>query len=135
MTKNRIIKKSKDNRLERVKEILKPIIWDYDIDSELLYEVLECKRDRIGTFNKEKIIIRTLERLSWYELLELLGKEEPGKNLTEDIIQKLRFKEMQDKYEFTRKILQEEAVSYTGWSARYRKKSRHTLLSKRWYRT
>ncbi len=129
------MKTSNNSRLERIIDILKSIIWDYDIDPVLLYEVLMGKRDRIGTFNKEKIIIRALERLSWYDLLELFGKEELGKNLTEDIIKKLRFKEMQDKYEFARKILQGETVSYTGWSAEYRKKNRNTLLSNRWYRT
>jgi len=122
-------------RVERIKLILKKILWDYEIDPPLLYDVIVGKRERVGTFNKEKIMLRALERLSWYDLLELFGKEELGRNLTDDIIRKLRFKELQEKYEFARKVLQGETVSYTGWSPEYRKKIRHTLLSNRWYST
>ena len=117
-----------------IREIMKLIIWDYNIDPYKLYEVVIGKRDRIGQFNAQKVLVRMLERLTWYDLLELLGIDFIKKSLSKEIINKIRFKDLKNKYEFTRKVLQGEPVSFSGWSIEARKRVKHTLLSNRWYR-
>ena len=118
-----------------IKRILTQIIWDYNVKPDDLYLVITGKKESAGPFTAEKIFIRMLERLSWYDLLDMVGIEYLKSNLTKELIGKIRFPDLKEKYEFIRKILQREAISFSGWSAEYRKKIEHTLLSNRWYRT
>ena len=118
-----------------IKRILTQIIWDYNVKPDDLYLVLTGKKESAGPFTAEKIFIRMLERLSWYDLLDMVGIEYLRSNLTKELIGKIRFHDLKEKYEFIRKILQREAISFSGWSAEYRKKIESTLLSNRWYRT
>lgn len=104
---------------------MKHIIWDYDIDPYELYEVVTGKIDRAGHFDAQRVFLRMLERLSWYELLDLLNLE---------TIAKIRHRDVREKYEYVRKILQGETVSFSGWDPESREKVRDTLLSHRWYR-
>ena len=116
-------------------KILKKIIWDYDVDSRKLYDVLEGKRSCAGSFDFEKLFIRMLERLPWYDLVAVAGVDFIKNNLNSSIIKKIRFKELREKYEYVRKVLQGESLSPSGWGPEYYKSIKHTLLSNRWYRT
>ncbi|MBC8184820.1 hypothetical protein H8E88_27315 [candidate division KSB1 bacterium] len=120
---------------ERIEYILKPILWDYRIDPSEFYQVALGKKEHVGLFNSERALLRMLERLGWYELLELFGVDILKERLTTDLISKIRIKELRHKYEFARKILQGEPVSFSGWGCDYRQRIKHTLLSNRWYRT
>jgi len=120
---------------EQIKKILKPILWDYHIDPGDFFDVAIGKKIRTGSFDQTKALIRMFERLSWYELVSLFGMDELSKLLTKEIISRIRTKELRDKYEFARKILHKETVSFSGWSLEYREKIKHRLLSNRWYRT
>ena len=118
-----------------IRSIMKLIVWDYAVDPYVLYEVVTGKRDKAGHFDAERILIRMLERLSWYDLINILGMEFLQQALTPQVIKKIRFRDLQEKYDFVRKVLQGEAVSFSGWSPLYRERIKHTLLSNRWYRT
>jgi hypothetical protein len=118
-----------------IQKILQPIVWDYHIVPCELYEVAIGQKERVGWFTQERALIRILERLSWYDLVNLFGIDKLTKLLTKEIISQIRFNALQEKYEFARKVLQGEPVSFSGWSPEYREKIRHTLLSNRWYRT
>jgi hypothetical protein len=118
-----------------IRKLLHPIVWDYNIDPYELYETAIGKKTQIGSFTQEKALIRMLEYLPWYDLLRLFGIEELRKLITKDVISKIRIRELREKYEFVRKILRGETVSFSGWSPEYREKIRHTLLSDRWNRT
>ncbi len=118
-----------------VRRLLQPLVWDYNIDPYDVYEVALGQKERIGSFTRRKALLRLFERLSWYDLLRLFGIERVGAFLTVDLIQQLRFPELRDRYEFVRKVLHGEPVSFSGWSPEYRQKIQHTLLSHRWYRT
>ena len=120
---------------KKIENILAKIIWDYDVKPYDLYLVLAGKREAAGPFTTEKIFIRMLERLSWYDLLDIVGLDFLKRNLTGELIKNIRFHDLREKYEFVRKILQGEAVSFSGWSVEYREKIESTLLSNRWYRT
>jgi hypothetical protein len=119
----------------KIRSIMKLIVWDYDVDPYVLYEVVTGKRDKVGHFDAERILIRMLERLSWYDLINILGMEFLRSALTPQVIKKIRLMDVQEKYDFVRKVLQGEAVSFSGWSPLYRERIKHTLLSDRWYRT
>lgn len=114
---------------------LRLISWDYNVEPQLMYDVLTGKAEKAGPFSRDKILLRMMERLSWYDLLDILGMEGIKSLLTRELIQKLRFEYVREKYEFIRKVLHGEPVSFSGWDPRYREAIRHTLLSNRWYRT
>jgi len=120
---------------ENIRKLLKPIIWDYHTDPYEVFEAASGRKERAGYFTQETALVRMLERLSWYDLINLFGTEGLTKLLTPKIISRIRIRELREKYEFARKVLQGESVSFSGWSPEYREKIRHTLLSHRWYRT
>jgi hypothetical protein len=120
---------------EQISKIMRLIIWDYNIDPYELYEVVTGIKETVFHFDFERVFLRMLEWLSWYDLITLLGIDFLRKNLTNEIIDKIRIQELRDKYEYARKVLQGEPVSPSGWSIEYRERIQHTLLSNRWYRT
>ncbi|QTA79221.1 Uncharacterized protein dnl_14760 [Desulfonema limicola] len=124
-----------DMDITQIHQLLKPILWDYKTDPYDFFLTAVGEKKHAGCFDQEKALIRMLERLLWYDLIRLLGIERIKELLTPEIISKLRIKELREKYEFARKILHGEPVSFSGWSAEYREKIKHTLLSNRWYRT
>ncbi|HEY9593536.1 MAG TPA: hypothetical protein VHE79_03605 [Spirochaetia bacterium] len=113
---------------------MKHIVWDYDVDPYELYEVVSGKRDAVGHFDAKRVLARMLERLSWYDLLDLLGVETLRARLTPELIAGLRHQDVRERYEHVRNLLQNKAVSVSGWDPRYREKVRNSLLSHRWYR-
>ena len=111
------------------------IIWDYKADPDELFEVLTGQRLKAGPFTFDRLLVRMLERLSWYELIDLLGLEYLRQNLTREIIAKIRFKTLRRRYERVSQSLSGHPVSLSGWDPEYREEIKHTLLSNRWYRT
>jgi len=118
---------------EEVNQILKGVVWDYDIDPYELYLVTIDQKPSFGFFTKENILLRFLERLTWYELQSLYDKEYFKKNITAALLNRLKNKQIRQKYEFILKILRGEAVSFSGWDTENRKRIKSTLLSNRWY--
>jgi hypothetical protein len=119
---------------DEIRSKMKTIIWDYDIDPYELYEIAIGKRDRVAHFDFERVMIRMLERMQWYDLLDIFGVDFFKEKLTKSLIEKIKIKEIRHKYEFAREFLQGETISVSGWSPEYRKEIRNTLLSDRWYR-
>jgi len=117
------------------KRVIKRIIWDYNIEPEAVYQVLIGNSDRANHWNFELLFLRLLERLSWYELLNLLGEKRIKDKLSLGIILKLRNSELRAKYGRLYKILHKEPISFTGWGSALHKQFKHTLFSNRWYRT
>ena len=107
----------------QIRSLLHAIVWDYDIDPYELFEVAAGKKEQAGSFTREKALIRMIEYLGWYDLLQLFGLAGLTELFTKDIISRLRHTELQEKYEFVRQVLQEETVSFSGWSPEYRKNS------------
>jgi hypothetical protein len=120
---------------EQINKILKPILWDYQINPCDFFDVATGKKAQIGSFDQTKALIRILERLSWYDLVNLFGIDGLAELLEKNVISRIRIKELREKYEFARKILHKETVSFSGWSPEYREKIKHRLLSDRWYRS
>lgn len=114
-------------------KIIKSAFWDYNIDPELFLKILNNKIKEDSYFSKEKIFIRLLETLSWYDLVSLLGIEYLRNHLNDNILLKLRNPELRIRYDNARKILHGETLSASGWSSENRERLKSSVLSNRWY--
>jgi hypothetical protein len=124
------LKMSEEDKIK----ILKQCFWDYDFEKLPIPELVNGNLDAIDQYKLNFITNRLLEKLNWYQLKDIFGVVNLKKVLTKERISQLRFVELQKKYEFIRKVLFNEAVSFTGWGDEYYKKIKHTLFSNRWYR-
>jgi hypothetical protein len=119
---------------ERIRSLMRHVVWDYDVDPFELYEVALGTRGPVGHFDAERVLLRMLERLSWYDVLELLGPDGLWQRLTPRVIALLRHEDVRERYDYVRRVLQGEALPVSGWDPATRAKVRDTLLSDRWYR-
>jgi hypothetical protein len=110
---------------------LDKIFWDYNVDIKPLEDFLND--NRLYDDKAERILIRIFERAYWYEIVSLLGIENLRLVLTKEFIKKIRFKDLQKRLEFARKLLHNEVVSDSGWDSESRSRLRNTILSNRWY--
>ena len=119
---------------ERIRRLMKHVVWDYDVDPFLLHEVVLGSRGKVGHFDRQRVFLRMLERLSWYDLLDLLGVDLLRDLLTPGTIAVIRRRDVRERYEHIRRVLHNEALPSAGWDPGYRQRIRNTLLSDRWYR-
>lgn len=114
-------------------KILKKIFWDYNIDLLPLNKIVNMQFDVIDKYDFDLVINRMLERLSWSDILDILGVDLLKKILVPGLINKLRSNELKDRYERIRRILFREPLPLSGWDPEYIKRIKTTLLSDRWY--
>ena len=119
---------------DRIRGIMRHAVWDYAVDPYELYEVAIGKRGKVGHFDAERVLLRMLERLPWYDVLDLLGVDGLRTLLVPRVIARTRHEDVRERYEYVRRILQGETLPLSGWDPASREKVRHTLLSHRWYR-
>jgi hypothetical protein len=113
---------------------LKRIFWDYNTEELSLDKAVRGDFGEMDEYEFNLIFNRMLERLSWYELLDIVGADSMKRFLTKERISRIRLAEFREKYEFIRRILSGEPLSFTGWGDEFIKKHRQSLLSNRWYR-
>jgi hypothetical protein len=118
---------------EEINKKIKAAFWDYNINPYKLYLTAIDENSGNEFFTKEKILIRLIERLSWYELLDIFGKEFLLKNLSQALISKIRNPIIRERYESIGRILREEALSDSGWSDKNRRRLKASILSDRRY--
>lgn len=118
-----------------IKDILKPVLWDYNINVNDFYDVATGVRERVGGFDQQRALVRVFERLDWYDILEVFGIQFVEEHLTPDIISRIRFADLRKRYDIIRRILHGEPVSFAGWSVATAERARNAVLSNRWYRT
>jgi len=127
----------KETRIEtendKQNKLILSAFWDYNVNPRELIDILNGQLDEIPYFKKDKIFLRLIERLSWYDILEIIELDRIKSLLTEELISNIRIPELRIRYEFIRKILLGEAISFTGWGPEYYQQIKYSLFSNRWY--
>jgi len=119
---------------EEKNKVLKSIFWDYNTNLLPLDKITRGDLYSVEDYDLKLIVRRMLERLNWYELIDILGIEILKKSLTPEVIRSLRNKDLRERYERIRRILFKEPLPFSGWDPEYRKRIQSTLLSYRWDR-
>jgi hypothetical protein len=109
--------------------------WDYDVDPALLLAVIDGKMDKVGPFDADRLMVRSLERLSWYAVVALWGMDRLTIFPISTVLPRLRSVELRRRYDYAFRLLRNETLPTAGWSTEMRSQLRHGLFSHRWDRT
>jgi hypothetical protein len=121
--------------LEEKLNMLKPLVWDYyRVPLPEMLEVVEGKKEKAGGFDRDRLFVRSLERLSWQDLVRLWGIEAIKTLYTPHLARRLRSQDFRRKYDFAIGILRRETVSVAGWDSERHRRLRNLFLSDRWHR-
>ena len=88
-------------------ELLKQLMWDYNIPPEELEAVLDRRKLLAGHYNRSQLFQKIIETYPWFTVIQLFTPEEVHNLLTEDLIKKLRVPSLKKKYGFIYRRLQE----------------------------
>ena len=121
-------------KIDQFNSVLHRIFWDYNYDISEMNDIISGKNPGNPWLNRNYILRRMFERLSWYELLELLGEKEIISILTDSFIAGLKEAGLRRKYELIRQLLRGQTLSLSGWDNAHRKRLQNSLFSHRWDR-
>ena len=124
-----MIQLSREEKLQ----LMPSLNWDYLDAHEEMLEVIEGRLESSGAFNREKLFVRSLERLTWYSLIGLWGVEEVKKLYTPEVANRIWPKSLKGRYDFTIAILRGETLPSARWGDEHYKEMRYTFFSDRWY--
>ncbi|GAB6392750.1 MAG: hypothetical protein MdMp014T_2123 [Treponematales bacterium] len=113
-------------------QLMGSLNWDYAVSPEEMLAVIEGSLDKAGPFDRETLMLRSLERLSWHYMTALWGGVEAFTELyTPRLRGRIWPKERRQQFDFAAGILRGEPVSPPGWDSEYYKSKRHRFFSDR----
>ena len=114
-------------------DFMKSLNWDYLDTPEDMLAVVEGRLESSGAFNREKLFVRSLERINWYYIVGLWGLEALKELYTPKLAARIWPKSLRGRYDFAFAILRREPVPFAGWGDEHYKQMRLPVLSNRWY--
>ena len=92
---------------------LKGMLWDLPSgkSEKLLLQIL---KNPYKSFQDEKLLIRALNSLNWYDLIRLLGPDDLLRLLSDSAISKLFPRQRQIYYRNARRLLSKYTISAAG---------------------
>jgi hypothetical protein len=100
---------------ERKKELLKQVIWDYNVSPDLLLDILENKLKKYSHINRKYLINRCFNYLNWYQFVSLFDKNDLLNVLQEiNVDSRKTGKKTIIGLEFAKRFLRKETLSASG---------------------
>ncbi len=87
-------------------DLLRRLMWDYNIAPEECLEALEGARTKAGHYTDETLFRKLIESYPWFTVLKLLPRERILQLMSDQTIQSIRNKSLISRYEFIRTRLQ-----------------------------
>ena len=114
-------------------KLMKSLNWDYLDTAEDMLAVIEGRLETSGAFNREKLFVRSMERLRWYFFIGLWGVETIKEMYTPKLAGRIWPKERKKDYDFAIGILRKEPLPPARWGDEYYKQMWLPIFSDRWY--
>jgi hypothetical protein len=106
-------------------EIMRSLNWDYLDTHEDMLAVIEDRLISSGSFTKDKLFVRSLERLPWHYIVALWGVEMIKELYTPEIAERIWPKERKYYCDFALAVLRREPLPSSRWGIGYYKSKRH----------
>jgi hypothetical protein len=101
--------------IEEKLHLMRSLNWDYLDKHEDMLAVIEGRLESSGAFNREKLFVRSLERLPWHYVTALWGIEKIKELYTPEIASRIWPKERRYHFDFALKVLRGEPLPRTRW--------------------
>ena len=112
-------------------KFMRTLNWDYLDTYEDMLAVIEGRLESSGAFNREKLFIRSLERIPWHYVVALWGIETIKELYTPEIAGRIWPKSRRYHFDFALAVLRREPLPLTGWGDEYFKSERYRFFSNR----
>jgi hypothetical protein len=116
-------------------KFMRTLNWDYLDKHEDMLAVIEGHLETSGAFTRDKLFVRSLERLPWHYVVALWGVEKIKELYTPEISERLWPKENKKLYDFILAVLRKEPLPPARWGDEHYKQMWRPVLSNRWYST
>jgi hypothetical protein len=121
---------SRDEKLN----LMQSLNWDYDESHEDMLAIIEGTLEKSGPFTRDRLFVRSLERIPWHYIVMLWGVEAIKELYTEDVARRVWPHNRRKHFDFALAILRREPVSVAGWGDEYYKWMQRAFLPYRWNR-
>jgi hypothetical protein len=111
--------------------LMQSLNWDYDVSYEDMLAVVEGSLEKAGPFTRDRLFVRSLERIPWHYIVMLWGVEDIKALYTEDVARRVWPHNRRKHFDFALAILRREPVSITGWGTEYYSSKRDRFFSNR----
>ena len=112
-------------------ELMSSLNWDYLDKHEDMLEVIEGQLESSGAFTRDKLFVRSLERLPWHYVVALWGVETIKELYTPEIAGRIWPKSRRCHFDFALAVLRGEPLPPSRWGVAYFKSERHGFFSDR----
>ena len=112
-------------------EWMKWLNWDTLDTCESMLDVVERRSERSEAFTRDRLFIRSLERLPWHTVTALWGTAAIKELYTAENANRIWPKERRRHFDFALAVLRKEPLPATGWGIEYFKSKRHRFFSDR----
>jgi len=115
---------------EKIK-LMRSLNWDYLDTHEDMLAVIEGDLERSGAFTRDKLFVRSLERLPWHYVTALWGVDTIKELYTPEIAKRIWPKERRKHFDYALAVLRGEPLPPSRWGDEYYKSKRHRFFSDR----
>ena len=122
---------SRDEKLN----LMGSLNWDYLDKHDDMLAVIEGTLESSGAFTRDKLFVRSLERLPWHYVTALWGVDAIKEMYTPDIAKRIWPKERRSHFDYALAVLRREPLPPSRWGDEYFKQMWRPVFSDRWYST
>jgi hypothetical protein len=113
--------------------LMRSLNWDYLDTHEDMLAVIEGKLKSSGAFTKDKLFVRSLERLPWHYVTALWGIDAIKELYTPEIAKRIWPKSRRYHFDFALAVLRREPLPSARWGDEHYKQMWSPVFSNRWY--
>ena len=112
-------------------DLMSSLNWDYLDSYDDMLAVIEGGLECSGAFTRDKLFVRSLERLPWHYVTALWGVETIKDMYTPEIAKRIWPKERRKHFDYALAVLRREPLPPTRWGDEYFKSKRYRFFSNR----
>jgi len=117
---------------EKIK-LMRSLNWDYLDTHEDMLAVIEGNLASSGAFTRDRLFVRSLERLPWHYVVALWGVKVIKELYTPEIAARIWPKSRRYHFDFALAVLRGEPLPPSRWGDEHYKQMWRPVFSNRWY--
>ena len=85
--------------------MLSRLFWDVEVNPNQLHSLLRGEIEKVGHIDIAGLYYRMLMTFDWYTILRILPREKLAELLSDATIERIRFKELKERYQYARNCI------------------------------